>query len=157
MFFKLRRLATVETKNQTVANRASTRTLPLRTTRKSDPWPVIMQQSCSFKLACASTWEANTQRVILLGIFIGAPPGNQKAHLVATVSLQQNRRQNVVNREALRLCGGSFRSCRGGLDIQIDKNSTNLQCFIFQIGGAWSFVWGRKLSKPPRGNGTGLQ
>ena len=27
----------------------------------------------------------------------------------------QNRRQKVVNRGALRLCGGSLRSCKGGL------------------------------------------
>jgi len=26
---------------------------------------------------------------------------------------------------------------------------------MFQFGGAWSFVWGAKLSKDPRGDGTG--
>jgi len=38
----------------------------------------------------------------------------------------QNRRQEVVNRGALRLCGGALRSCRGGLTFKFDQNSTNL-------------------------------
>jgi len=28
---------------------------------------------------------------------------------------------------------------------------------MFQFGGAWRFVWGAKLPKAPRGDGTGLQ
>jgi len=39
---------------------------------------------------------------------------------------KQNRRQKVVNRGALRLCEGAFRSCRGNLTFKFDKNSTNL-------------------------------
>ena len=39
---------------------------------------------------------------------------------------------------------------RGGLTLKIDKNSTDLQCFMFQFGGAWSFVWG---AKPPVATG----
>jgi len=39
---------------------------------------------------------------------------------------RQNRRQKVVNREALRLCGGGLRSGRVGLTFKIDKNSTDL-------------------------------
>ena len=47
----------------------------------------------------------------------------------------QNRRQKVFNRG---LCVST-----GGLDIlKIDKNSTDLLCFMFQFGGAWRFVWG---------------
>ena len=34
----------------------------------------------------------------------------------------------------------ALRSCRGGLTLKIDKNSTDLQCFKFPFGGAWSFV-----------------
>jgi len=26
----------------------------------------------------------------------------------------------------------------------------------FILGGAWSFVWGAKLTNPPRGDGTAL-
>ena len=41
----------------------------------------------------------------------------------------------------------------GGLDIlKFDKNSTDLKCFIFQFWGAWSFVWGAKLTKYPHGD-----
>jgi len=59
----------------------------------------------------------------------------------------QNRHQKVVNR------GLYVRA--GELDFKFDKNSTNLLCFIFQFGGAWSFVWGAKATKAPRGDGTG--
>ena len=67
---------------------------------------------------------------------------------------EQNRRQKVVNRGALCLCGGTLRLCRGGLTFKFNKNSTDSQCFIFQFGGAWSFVWGAKPTKAPRGDGT---
>jgi len=44
----------------------------------------------------------------------------------------------------------------GWLDaLKIDKNSTDLQCFMFQFGGLGSFVWGAKPPKAPRGDGTG--
>ena len=46
-----------------------------------------------------------------------------------SLSQSQNRRQTVVNRGALRLCGG-------GLTFEFDKKSTNTQCFIIQFGGA---------------------
>jgi len=49
---------------------------------------------------------------------------------------EQNRRQKVFSRGTLRLCGG--------LDI-LKLTKTQLiiqQCFIFQFGMAWSFVWG---------------
>ena len=36
-----------------------------------------------------------------------------------------NCRQKVVNREALRLCDGALRSCRGRLAFKFDENSTN--------------------------------
>jgi len=41
----------------------------------------------------------------------------------------QNRRQKVVNRGTLHLCGVS-------LTFIFEKNSTDVQCFIFQFGGA---------------------
>jgi len=47
----------------------------------------------------------------------------------------QNRHQKVFNRGVLRLCGGIC-VCAGRLDIlKIDKNSTDLLCFMFQFGG----------------------
>ena len=61
---------------------------------------------------------------------------------VCVRQLSQNRRQKVFNRGSLCLCGG--------LDIlKIDNNSTDLQCFTFQFGGAWSFVWGSKPTEAP--------
>jgi len=54
--------------------------------------------------------------------------------------LSQNRRQKVVNRGALCLCGGALRLWGGGLTLKFDKNFTDLYCFKFQFGGAWSFV-----------------
>jgi len=47
--------------------------------------------------------------------------------------------------------------CVGGLDIlKFDKNSTDVKCFIFPFEGAWSFVWGAKPTKDPRGDETVL-
>ena len=70
------------------------------------------------------------------------------------IKSHQNRRQEVFNREALRFCGGALDLC-GVLDIlKIDKTYTDLQCFMFQFGGAWSFVWGAKPTVAPRGDGT---
>jgi len=51
--------------------------------------------------------------------------------------------------------GGLCVSARGFDTLKIDKNSTDLLCFMFQFGGAWSFVWGGKLPKDPRGDGIG--
>jgi len=40
---------------------------------------------------------------------------------------EQNRRQKVINRGALRLSGGgALRLCRGSLTFKFNKNSTNL-------------------------------
>jgi len=49
------------------------------------------------------------------------------------ISLMQNRRQKAFNKGALRFC-------RGLVNVKIDKNSTDSECFTFQFGGAWSFV-----------------
>jgi len=51
---------------------------------------------------------------------------------------------------------GGFTFVRGGLTFKFDKNSTNLYCFIFRFGGAWSYVWGAKPTKAPHGDRTGL-
>jgi len=48
---------------------------------------------------------------------------------------RRNRRQKVVNRRALRLCGGD-------LTFKFDKMSTNLQCFIFQFWGLGALFGG---------------
>jgi len=38
---------------------------------------------------------------------------------------------------------GVLKVCVGVLDIlKFDKNSTDLKCFIFQFGGAWSLFGG---------------
>jgi len=49
--------------------------------------------------------------------------------------------------------GGLYVHVWGGLTFKFDKNSTNLQCFIFQFGRAWSFVWGLSPPKPPLATG----
>ena len=61
--------------------------------------------------------------------------------------VNQNRRQKVFNKGALRLFRGASHS-------EIHKNSTDVQCFIIQFGGAWNFVWGAKTPEAPRGDGT---
>jgi len=46
----------------------------------------------------------------------------------------------------------------GWLDIlKIDKNSTDLQCFMFQFGGLAAFFGGPSPPKFPRGDGTGFR
>ena len=69
--------------------------------------------------------------------------------------MYQNRRQEVVNR-GLYVCAGALHLRRRGLIFKFDKNSTDLYCFIFQFGGAWSFVRGAKPTRAPRGDGTEL-
>jgi len=54
----------------------------------------------------------------------------------------QNRRQKVFNKGALRLC-------RGGLTYKLDKNSTNLSCFIFQFRGLGDLFGGANTAKAP--------
>jgi len=59
-----------------------------------------------------------------------------------------NRRQKVFNRGTLQFCGGFAFVC-GAWDYKINQNSTYLQCFTPQFGGAWSFVRGAKSTKGP--------
>ena len=58
---------------------------------------------------------------------------------------EQNRRQKVFNKEDLLLCGR--------LDILKFNNSTDLQCFISQVRGTWSSVWGISPPKTPMATG----
>jgi len=61
----------------------------------------------------------------------------------------QNRRQKVFNR--------GLWDCARGLDTpKIDKNSSDLWCFMFQFGGFGALLWGDKPPKAPRGDGTEL-
>jgi len=50
---------------------------------------------------------------------------------------------------------GGFCVCAGGYNIpKIDKNSTNLLCFMFQFGGLGALFGGLSQPKPPRGDGN---
>jgi len=67
-------------------------------------------------------------------------------HIMLTANNHQPRRHRTV----------AIKSSIGGFGIpKFDKNSTDLQCFIFRFGEAWSFVLGRlSPPKPHRGDGT---
>ena len=79
---------------------------------------------------------------------------------VATVKARIQERQSDMYIKPRRTVArkfsiGGLYVCSGELDIlKFDKNSTHLQRFIFQFGGAWSFVWWAKPSKAFRGDGT---
>jgi len=77
-------------------------------------------------------------------------------HFHETDAFTQNRRQEVVNRGALPLCGGLYVCAEGGLTFKVDKCCIDLQRFIFQFWGAWSYIWGNKPTKAPSGDGTGF-
>jgi len=65
------------------------------------------------------------------------------------VGFRQNRRQKVFSR-------GHY-VCAGGLDI-INYDTTSLMYSVSHFNlGAWSFVWGDKSTKAPRGDGTGFR
>jgi len=60
-------------------------------------------------------------------------------HIVGYLSHDQGR--TVARKFSI----GGLCVCAGGLDtLKIDKNSTDLQCFVFQFGEVSSFVWGAK-------------
>ena len=59
----------------------------------------------------------------------------------------QNRRWKVFNRGSLRLCGGFD-------TLKIDKNSTDLKCFMFQFGGLGALFGELSPQKPLPGDGT---
>jgi len=49
---------------------------------------------------------------------------------------------------------GGLWVCSGQIDtIKIDKNSTDLECFIFHFEKVWSIVWGAKSPKTPMATG----
>jgi len=49
-----------------------------------------------------------------------------QGHFHQTDGFTQNRRQKVVSRVALRLCGGALRLYRGGLTFKVDKSCIDL-------------------------------
>jgi len=52
---------------------------------------------------------------------------------------------------------GGLWVCAGGLDTaKINKNSTDLHCFMFQSGGLGTSFGGISPQKPSRGDGTGV-
>ena len=60
-------------------------------------------------------------------------------------SLLVNPFEPELSPESRRLGGfmsvrGGFTFVQAGLTFKFDKNPTNVYCFIFQFGGAWSFV-----------------
>jgi len=71
----------------------------------------------------------------------------------AHAHMAQNCRQKVFNRGALRFCGEALGLC-GVLDIlKIDKNSTDILCFMFQFGGLGALFGGLSHQKPPVATG----
>jgi len=74
--------------------------------------------------------------------------------MYSTVS--QYRRQNIVNRGALRLCGGGLRSYRGGLTFKFGKNPLIYSVSYFNLGGSKFFLEGLSPPKTPRGDGTAV-
>jgi len=45
---------------------------------------------------------------------------------------------------------GGYVRAGGDLTFKFDKNSTNLQCFIFQFGGLGALFVGAKWAKPTK-------
>jgi len=56
-------------------------------------------------------------------------------HFVKRSTWNQIRRQKVVNRGALRLCGGALRSHRGGFTFKFDKTPLIYSVSYFNLGG----------------------
>jgi len=60
---------------------------------------------------------------------------------------------NIVRTEVRKLSKGLY-IYAGLFDIlKIDKNSTDLQCFIFQFRGLGALFWGTKTAKAPSPRG----
>jgi len=66
---------------------------------------------------------------------------------------KQNRRQKVVKRGVLHLCGGALRSCRGGLTFKFEKTPLTYSVSYFNLGGLELCLGGISPPKPPRGDG----
>jgi len=77
-------------------------------------------------------------------------PSSDTCIVFAFVRYQQNHRQKVFHWGTLCLCRGDWRS-------QILQNIHWFIVIHISHWGDWSFVWGDKATKSPRGNGTGYQ
>jgi len=66
----------------------------------------------------------------------------------------RNRCQTVVNRVALRLCGGTLRSCRGARHSNLTKVPLIYSVSYFNLGGIGAVFGGAKPTKAPRGDRT---
>jgi len=70
---------------------------------------------------------------------------------------QQNRRQKILNRGALRFCGGALGLSGGAWHSKNWQKLNCFKCFGFQFGGLRTLFGGVKPPKAPRGDGTDHQ
>jgi len=69
----------------------------------------------------------------------------------------QNRRQDVVNRRALRLCGGGFTFVQGGLTSVLTTIPLTYSVSYFNMGGLEFSLGGLAHQSPPVLTGLGNQ
>jgi len=62
---------------------------------------------------------------------------------------RQTRRQKVLNRGALRFCGGALRLSGGSWHKKIDKNSTDYSVSCFNLGELGALSGETKPAKDP--------
>ena len=60
----------------------------------------------------------------------------------------------MVNREALRLCGGLYVRARGARHSNLTKIPLMCRVSYFNLGGVGALPGGAKSTKAPRGDGT---
>jgi len=65
----------------------------------------------------------------------------------------QNRRQKVVSRGSLCLCGGALRSCRGAWHSNLTKILLTYNVSYFNVGGLGTLFGGLSPPKPPLATG----
>jgi len=70
-------------------------------------------------------------------------------HRRCVLYFNQNCRQKVVNRGALRSCGGASRLCKGGLTFKFDKNALIYSVSYFNLGCLELCLGGLSLPNPP--------
>ena len=66
---------------------------------------------------------------------------------------RQNRRQEVVNRGAFRLCGGALRSCREDCHSNLTKIPLTDSVSYFNLGGLGALFGGLTPPRPPMATG----
>ena len=79
-------------------------------------------------------------------------------HFHETDDFTQNLRQKVVNKEALRLCGGGglYVCAEGAWNSKLTKVALIYKVSYFNLGGIGALFGGDKPTKAPRGDGTGF-